>query len=460
MSKFVDRPRYTCSLGGALATLRAIPRAIPIIHASAGCGSNLANALNAGSGYSGGGYCGGLTLPSSNVVERDVVFGGEERLSEQIEKTLEVMDGDLYIVVTGCMVEMIGDDVNNVVSEFNRKRVAQQQALPEEQSLDKVVLAVSTPSFRGNSYLGYDLIIQALAKSYVDLKHTKKNNKVNILGIPPVQDPFWKGNLKEIKRVLELIGIEVNTFFGEKEDLKSIKDSGDAALTVVLSDLVGVEAAKTFEEIHNIPYITTALPIGSIATENFLRVVGEVIGIDKGFIEKVIEDENDVYYDYVERISEIYNDADLQRYAVVVGDSNYAPALTRFLSDELGFLPQLTVITDFVTEEQKELINKSFENLESGLEANVRYDTDTSAVKRYLAEVWKRNSNERYYDSLSPIVIFGSSFERSLSEEFKIPLVTVSYPATGRIILNEGYTGFNGGLNLFSDALNGLVATR
>lgn len=84
MSKFVDRPRYGCALGGALSTIRAMPRTIPIIHASAGCGGNLYNAMNAGGGYLGGGYCGGSSLPSSNVVERDIVFGGEERLREQI----------------------------------------------------------------------------------------------------------------------------------------------------------------------------------------------------------------------------------------------------------------------------------------------------------------------------------------------------------------------------------------
>ncbi|MDR3239562.1 MAG: hypothetical protein LBT44_05695, partial [Clostridiales bacterium] len=119
MSKFVDRPRFTCALGGALCALRALPRVIPIIHASAGCGYNLLNAHNSGAGYLGGGYCGGTAWSSSNVVEREVVFGGEDRLREQIQSTLEIIDGDLYVVVTGCMVEMIGDDIRAAVSGFD-----------------------------------------------------------------------------------------------------------------------------------------------------------------------------------------------------------------------------------------------------------------------------------------------------------------------------------------------------
>ena len=45
----------------------------------------------------------------------------------------------------------------------------------------------------------------------------------------------------------------------------------------------------------------------------------------------IIEDEEALYYDYIERIADIYDDVDLQRYAIVVGDLNYAPAISRFV---------------------------------------------------------------------------------------------------------------------------------
>jgi nitrogenase molybdenum-iron protein beta chain len=88
MSKFIDRPRYACALGGALATLRAIPRAIPIIHASAGCGHNLQNAINPGAGYLGGGYAADGPAPHK-VAERDIVFGGENGFPRADQKPLE-----------------------------------------------------------------------------------------------------------------------------------------------------------------------------------------------------------------------------------------------------------------------------------------------------------------------------------------------------------------------------------
>ncbi|HWQ75321.1 MAG TPA: nitrogenase component 1 [Syntrophomonas sp.] len=446
MSKFVDRPRYACALGGALGTLRAIPRAIPIIHASAGCGHNLQNAINPGAGYLGGGYCGGLALPSSNVVERDVVFGGEERLREQIATTLEVMDGDLYMVLTGCMVEMIGDDLEAVVSEF--------------EASEKPVIAVHTPSFRGNSYTGYELVLEALIQKYAVKYPAKEPRSVNVLGIVPAQDVFWEGNLKEIKRLLSQLGLTVNTFFGEGETLENIRNSGKSALNIVVSDVYGLDIARTFEEIHAIPYIQTGFPIGADATVDFLYAVSEALQLDTSLTQAVVEEEKQVYYAYLERLADIYNDIDLQRYAIVVGDANYAPAVSRFLSDELGWLPELTVITDFLDDEQQQALSRRFQNFESGLEPTVKFDTDASSVKKYITEIWPRNRNERYYDSMDPTVLVGSVYERDLATEFGFPLLTLSYPVTNRVVLNRGYAGTNGALSLTEDLLTILVAGR
>jgi nitrogenase molybdenum-iron protein beta chain len=446
MTKFIDRPRYTCALGGAVGTLHALPRTITIIHGSAGCGGNINMAINAGAGYLGGGYCGGSAMPSSNVVERDVIFGGEGRLREQIESTLEIVDGDLYVVVTGCMVDMIGDDTVSIANEFS--------------GAGKPVIGIPTPSFKGNAFTGYELILKGLIANYIPKQEKKDPRTVNVFGIVPAQDVFWKGNLREIKRLLEKLGLRVNTFFGEGETLDNIRNAGAAGLNIVVSNNAGIESARFFEETHGIPSLTTPFPIGALAGEQFLRQAGKALSIDGEKVEKVIAEEKEIYYDYFSRIADIYNDADLQRYAVVLGDSNYAPAITRFISDELGWLPELVVVTDVLDGEQQEYVASRFRNLNSGLNPAVRFDSDASSVKRYLREVWPRNRNSRYYDAMSPTVILGSSFERDLSDEFGYPLIPVSFPLTGRCVMNRAYAGFGGGLSFAEDILTFLVAAR
>lgn len=445
MSKFIERPRYACALGGALSTMRAISGAIPIIHAASGCGYNLYNAMNSGSAYLGGGYCGATSVPSSNVSEKEIVFGGERRLEEEIKTTLEIMEGDLFVVLSGCMVEMIGDDIESVVKKFENS--------------NKQVIAISTPSFKGNSYYGYDLLMEGFVKYYI--KPIKKIEKtVNILGIVPGEDVFWKGNLKEIKRVLGLIGIKANTLFGEGEGLKEIQKSSNAALTIVLSEIYGVKAAQAYKEKFDIPYISKQIPIGYLQTEKFLREVGKLLEIPEKVIENALETERSIYYDYFERFSDIYTDADLQRYAVVVGDANYSPSVTRFISDELGWLPKLSVITDILNDKQKKTLEKNYEEYESGLKVTVKFDTNTASVKKYLREVWEPNKNQKYYDALTPLVVIGSILEKDLATNLNAPLITVSYPITNRVVLNRTYIGFNGGLILTEDIFSALVAGR
>jgi nitrogenase molybdenum-iron protein beta chain len=446
MTKFIDRPRYTCALGGAIGTLHALPRTITIVHGSAGCGGNINAAINAGAGYLGGGYCGGNALPSSNVVEQDVIFGGEGRLREQIESTLEIVDGDLYVVVTGCMVDMIGDDTVSIANEFA--------------GAGKPVIGIPTPSFKGNAFTGYELILKGLIANYIPKQEKKDKRTVNLFGIVPAQDVFWKGNLRELKRLLEKLGLRVNTFFGEGETLADIRNAGAAGLNIVVSNNAGIESARFFEETHGIPCLVTPFPIGALAAEDFLRQAGKALSIEGKKLEKIIAGEKEIYYDYFSRIADIYNDADLQRYALVLGDSNYAPAITRFISDELGWLPELVVVTDVLNDEQQNYVASRFGNLNSGLSPALRFDSDASSVKKYLREVWPRNRNSRYYDAMNPTVILGSSFERDLSDEFGYPLIPVSFPLTGRCVMNRAYAGFGGGLSFAEDVLSFLVATR
>jgi nitrogenase molybdenum-iron protein beta chain len=426
--------------------MRAMHRTVPIVHAGTGCGYNYYIGGNSGAGYFGGGYCGATSIPSSNVSEKEIIFGGEGRLEEQIRSAVEIMDGDLYVVISGCQVEMIGDDIRNVTGSLK--------------DIHEKVLAVQTPSFRGNSQHGYDLLFENIVRNYTAKQETKREKTVNVFGIIPGNDVFYKGNLKEIKRVLGLIGIEANTFIGEGENLDNFRNAGNAALNIVLSDVYAPLTAKAFTEVHAIPYIREQMPIGFFQTERFLRNVGKALSIDELVIARAIKREEEIYFDYFERIADTYNDIDLQRYGVVAADANYAPALTNFISDELGWIPKLTMITDVLTDENREVLENRFRNYTSGLAPQVHFDTGAQALRHYLVDSWERNRNHQYYEPLSPAVIFGSVYERDFAEELGVPLLAVSFPVSTRVVFNKAYAGFNGGLTLAEDSFSLLVASR
>ncbi|HWR42642.1 nitrogenase component 1 [Sporomusa sp.] len=446
MNKYIERPRYLCTLGGAVGTIKVLPGVIPVIHAAAGCGGNFTNAMNGAAGYLGSGYCAGQALPSSNVYEKDIVFGGEERLAEQISTTMEVIDGELYFVVTGCMVDIIGDDAVAVANRFRQD--------------GKPVIAAETGGFKGNSYTGYDLVLSRLFTDFVEKNPVKEKNTVNLWGIVPIEDVFWKGDLAILKALLGKLGYQVNTFFGEGETLANLKNAAAASLNIIVSDVYGVEPAKIFEETHGVPYIIAPLPIGSAATEQFLRTVSAALNVEKAVTEQVVAEEKSRYWSYLERLADVASDLDLQRYSVVVGDSNYAPALARFLADDLGWLPELVVITDDFEEEKQQLVTARFDNFTSGFRPKVVFDTDTSNVDKHLAATWPRNNNDRYFDSFSPAFVLGSSLDRDFANSIGATHLSVSYPISNRVVLDRGYVGYRGALSLVEDIFGLLVGGR
>jgi nitrogenase molybdenum-iron protein beta chain len=445
MSSFIEKPRYQCALGGALTTVNALNRAVAIVHSAPGCASSADGAAKSGSGYWGAGYCDGRATPSTNILEKEVIFGGEKRLREQIDSTLSIIDADLFTVITGCMTDIIGDDVKSIVSDYQRN--------------GKPLIVAETGGFKGNSYHGYDLILKALISQYVQQDLPKDPKEVNLLGLVPALDPFWRGNLIELKRLLTELGLKVNTFFTPFDILDTLKKSSQASLNIVLSDIYGREAAGAYEEFHRIPFLNQPLPIGPTATGEFLDTVAERLNIDKKKLAKVKKAERQWYYGFIQNVADLYNDLDLQRYAVIIGDVNYTYALTRFVAEDFGWIPYFTAVTDILDEHEQESAARRFSKLSPGLRPKLVFETDTSAISAKLKEYLAAEQDE-YSSPINPAFVLGSTLDRPLAQELKAGFLSVTYPVTNRVVTDQGYAGYRGGLRFANDILSALLSNR
>jgi nitrogenase molybdenum-iron protein beta chain len=286
----------------------------------------------------------------------------------------------------------------------------------------------------------------------------KKN--VNLWGIVPSADPFWRGNLEGVRRMLEALGVTVNSFFTREDTIEGIRAAGSAALNIVVSHVYGVEAAKVFEEVHGTPYLSLSLPVGASASEAFLRSVGKALKISRQRVNTVLNREKQDYFHFLEPLTDCFNDLDLQRYAVVVGDANYATALTKFLADDLGWLPELTICTDPLDDEEKDRLTAQLKVLESHYKTTLVFETDASLAIDHLQKKWPPASGQKYHNAFSPAFVVGSSLERELALTLGSPHLSVSFPVANRAVLDRGYTGFRGGLRLTEDILGSIVAGR
>lgn len=445
MSSHIERPRYQCALGGALVTINSIDRAVAIVHAAPGCAASADGAATVGGGYWGTTLTDGRATPSTNIVEREVIFGGEQRLAEQIAATLEVVDADLYAVITGCMTDIIGDDVRAVVADFQRQ--------------GKPVIVAETGGFKGDSNVGADFIWEAIIAQYVTKGLPRDEHRVNILGFVPAQDVFWRGNLLEIKRLLGLLGISANTFLTPENRLEDLKQSSSAALNIVFSDVHGVKPAQLFQELHGVPYVTEPLPIGPTATEDFLRRIAKRLKVEDALLESAIAKEKARYYSFINPLTDLVNDQDFQRYGVVIGNANYTYAVTRFIAEDLGWIPYLATVTDLLHDAQEQTVLDRLQSLPAEHRPKVIFETDTDRITARLNEILAEEEDP-YGTPIHPAFVIGSNLDRPLAAGIKAAFWGVSYPITNRIVTDQFYVGFQGGLRLATDLVSVLVSNR
>ena len=253
MARPLERPGAGCALHGALHSAAAVPGVVPILHATAGCGIQ-AHRNGQAAGWAGADPLGGLAAPASNVFEKQVVFGATSRLREQIKNAVKVIDGQLYVVLSSCATEMIGDDVPAMAKE------GRDQGLP--------VLSIASAGFRGSAHDGYVLFVKGVLarRDLLGPAGDREPGLVNLLGIVPRQDAFWEGELAEWSRLLAGIGLRANPVFGPEGGVDRLRDLARAGISLVFSPW-GAEVAGLLEREAGVPWLDAAgLPVGAAAS--------------------------------------------------------------------------------------------------------------------------------------------------------------------------------------------------
>lgn len=425
----IQQIRYVCSIA-AMHSASAIPGVIPITHCGPGCADKQFMNIAFYNGFQGGGYGGGSVVPSTNATEREVVFGGADRLRELIESTLKILDADLFVVLTGCISDLVGDDVGSVVSEFRSKGVP--------------VVYAETGGFKGNNFTGHELVARAIIDQYVgSYEGPSEPGLINVWSLLPYHNTFWRGDLTEIKRILEGVGFKVNILFGpESQGVSEWKAIPRAQFNLVLSPWLGLQTAQHLEEKYGQPFLhVPVIPIGAMETSAFLRRVVAFAGLDPMVAEAFITKEEASYYRYLEDFSDFYAEYwwGLPAKFSVIGDSAYNLALTKFLVNQLGLIPSRQIITENPPEEYRQQIALQYQNIADDVSASVGFEEDSYRIHQII-----RNTSFGH----KPPIIFGTTWERDLAKELKGAIVEVGFPSSYEVVLSRAYVGYRGALTL------------
>ncbi len=422
MAKILDKQRYKCAMS-AMQTVQAIDRAIPILHSGPGC----AQKLSSSSGSSG--YFSPNIYPCTSINERDVVFGGVKKLESTIKHSLDVIDADLYVVLTGCIPEIVGDNTEEVVEGFKDAK--------------KPVIYASTAGFKGNNYKGHEEVIDAIVDQLLEPSDIRVKNLVNIWADVPYQNEFWHGNFRELERLIEKLGLVPNIIFGYNKGLSNVKKIPAAQFNLLISPWVGLNNMKKMEQKLKIPYLHyPTLPIGAFETSKFLRTVGEYAGVPEEKVEAIIEEEEAYYYYYIERYADLFLETRvMSKQFTVVSDAHYALGITKFLVNDLGLFPAKQFVVDDTPKGNQEAVSSYFKDLNYGIEAEVSFETDGYKIHNEIKD----------HDYHGYPLILGGHWEKEVAKQTNAHFLNVSWPVNERLIMNSYYVGYDGGLKLIED---------
>lgn len=424
MSQIMENPKGGCVLAGINSVLGAIDRICPVYHSGPGCCMQTTAAEQGQSGHKNSCFVSNVSLPSSNMLEKEVVFGGMNKLRTTIQGAIDIIDADAYFVLTGCTAGIIGDDITSVTNEFSDKGYK--------------VYPIETPGFAGDSNLGYEVVWNTFIDQVIESDVARDEKLVNIFGIVPYHDPFWSGALEEIDRILSQLGLKVNTFFTKHQNIEDIRKCSAASLNIIVNPWLFKEPAEKFEKKFGVPSIRIpGLFVGASDTTKFVRSVSDALGLDKTEVEKVIRKEEDYVFQYLGQAIGVVS---WKRFAVVA-DANNAVGITRYLANDYSFTPVLVIISEPIFRpEDKERIICQIQDLEYATPPKVLFLTDQFEINKAIRE-----------EEEEITLLVGSSNEREIALEQNIQFILAAFPMNERLVFNRTYAGYRGSLTFTED---------
>ena len=223
-----------CVFCGSRVVLYPIADALHLIHGPVGCAAytwDIRGALSSGPQIH------RLSF-TTDLKEKEVVFGGEERLYKALISLIEMYKPKGAFVYGTCIVGVIGDDVEAVCKRVTR-----------ETGID--VIPVMAPGFSGSKKDGYKVACDALSKLMgTDTTYKAPEHSINILG-----DFNLAGELWMLSEYYKKMGVNLVAAMTGDGRVDAVRKAHTAQLNVVQCSGSMIGLAKEMKEKYGIPFM-------------------------------------------------------------------------------------------------------------------------------------------------------------------------------------------------------------
>lgn len=232
---------YSCKLFGAQQVFTGISDCVTLLHSVPGCNFGTL-AIHAPSDMS------KIRQTTSAINDEDIVFGGEGSLSKALSSVDELYHPALTAVITGCVSDIIQDDISAVLKEYKGKaKIIYQEAA----------------GFRGTFDDGFEASLLHLADLMRDPdKKSAPKPIINFIGLG-ADDPHAASDAAAFQKLLGP-DVELGCVLA-RCTLAEIENASNASLNLVLGR--GKMLAEEMKRRFDIPYQVIDYPYGLTGAE-------------------------------------------------------------------------------------------------------------------------------------------------------------------------------------------------
>jgi nitrogenase molybdenum-iron protein NifN len=423
-------PCSMCMPMGSVLVFRGIEGCMPLFHGSQGCSTYMRL-------YLAHHFREPVDIASSALSEKGAVYGGAANLKQGLKNVINGYHPKLIGIATTCLAETIGDDVPQIVREFQAE---------EPLAKDVTIISVSTPSYAASHEVGYRVALKGLVQTMA--RKSKQSGRINVL-VGAIISP---ADVRYLRRFLDDWGLGYILMPDISETLDAplcqdpplipaggtllhdIRDTANSKATLTIGGWVQEPGAGDYlEREFEVPHIALPLPLGQEFTDRLAANLEELTGIS---MPVSYEQERGRLLDTMVDAHKILSDVK----TAVYGDTEMVLGITRIMT-ELGMRTQIVAsgaANPAFAEKAKELAPGS----------KVMMGADFSQI----AEEASSRDIE---------LMVGPFTGRGIARKEKIPLLRVGLPNHDRYgASHQLLLGYEGSMYLVEGMANALLEGR
>jgi nitrogenase molybdenum-iron protein alpha chain len=245
---------------------------------------------------------------STNLTERDTVYGGSAKLASAIREARGRTGANAVFVLTTCAAGIIGDDVESVCDQA-------------EAELGIPVVAIFCEGFRSKVWTtGFDAAYHGIARKLIAKPERRRGDVINVIN-------FWGADV--FSDWFAPFGAKPN-FITPYSTVGSLRHAGESAATVQACSTLGSYMGAVLEQDFGVPELPAAPPYGVAQTDRWFRALGKLLDKEE-IAEKVIAEKKAKYLPRIRELREKLSG----RTAYVTAGAAHGHALLD-ISGELG----------------------------------------------------------------------------------------------------------------------------